>query len=110
MATKTLNLSSGIWRKITAANESGTCWITAISGSNRMLVNHTITPQGDTITVGSQEELDAGLDNHDNAFPLTIKDKVIDIPADSIDDVYYALFIATRPAASNIAKITTDVC
>lgn len=109
MVTNTYELTTNIWRRITAANESGTCWITQISGSNCIFINHTTSPQGDTITVGSQEEIDAGLDNHDNAFPLTTKDKIIDILTDHIDDVYYALFIANRPAASNIAKITADV-
>lgn len=109
MATVTYELTTSIWRRITAAGESGTCWVTELSDNIAILINHTTNPQGDTIPVGHADETTAGLNDHDNAFPLGFKDKALEIPADDAIDVYYALFIDNRPTTPNTAKITADV-
>ncbi len=109
MATTTYELTTNIWRRITAAGESGTCWVTELSDSIAIKINHTTNPQGDTIPVGDAAETTAGLNDHDNAFPLGFKDRAMEIPADDANDVYYALFIDNRPSTPNTAKITADV-
>lgn len=112
MATATYELTTNIWRRISAAGESGTCWILALSGNVCIFINHTVTPGAgppDTIAVGSQAEIDAGLNNHENAFPLGVDDRAISIPVDDVNDVYYALFIDNRPNDPGSAKINADV-
>lgn len=110
MSSTTYELTTGIWRKITTAGEAGTCWVTELSDSIAILINHTLTPGPDTIPAdGGSAEIAAGLDNHENAFPLGFKDRVISIPIDTDEDVYYALFIDNRPNTPNTAKITVDL-
>lgn len=110
MATTTYELTTDIWRKISDAGESGSCWVTELSDSIAIFINHTVTPGADTIPAdGGAAEIAAGLDNHQNAFPLGFKDRALEIPADDANDVYYALFIDNRPNTPNTAKITADV-
>ena len=112
MATVTYELTTNIWRRISAAGEGGTCWIVEMQDNQAIKINHTASPGAgppNTIEVGSAAEITAGLDDHENAYPLTFKDGAVTIPADSASDVYYALYVDNRTATVDTAKITADM-
>lgn len=110
MATETYELTTRIWRRITAAGESGTCWVTELQDNTSIKINHTVDGGADTIAAdGGAAEIAAGLDDHDDAYPLTFDDGAISIPADNANDIYYALYIDNTPSTVNTAKITADV-
>ncbi len=95
-------LSEDIWTRITDPGGDGTCWRCETS-AGYVMIDHTTAPQGDTIDVGSQSEIDAGI-NQNKGFPLKALDSPIAIPPDTSEDVYYALIVV-----SSSAILITDV-
>lgn len=85
MATIAKTLSTVVWTKITAAGESGTCWKKA---GGAIVIDHTDQETADTlslsntnVTVEKSKRVPLDRDN----------DNVLGIPADNIDDIYYAI-------------------
>ena len=111
MATTRYELTTSIWRRISAAGEEGTVWIKSIEAGNVIFIDHTTTPGAgppDTIEVGSAEETTAGI-NMNKAYPLRIPLEILEIVVDSASDVYYALLIDKDPNTAATAEMTADV-
>jgi hypothetical protein len=112
MSTTKYSLTHDVWRRISAAGESGTCWVKKIGeAGNGIFIDHTTTPGAgppDTIDVGSPEETAAGL-NKDKAFYLADMKRILEIPADNASDVYYAVYEDKYPNSPSTGEITADV-
>ncbi len=85
MATNAIDISSTVWTKITSSGESGTIWKKT---GGVIVIDHTDQETAATLplsntNVAVAKSKRAPLD-HDN-------DNVLDIPADNVDDIYYAL-------------------
>lgn len=94
MATTAITLSSTVWKRITAAGESGTCWRKT---GGAVVVDHTDGETADTlptsntnVTVAKAKRVPQDVDNSD----------VLGLPADNLSDIFYAL--AVNEDASNI--------
>lgn len=98
MATSIIELSNTVWTKITAAGESGTCWKKT---GGQIVVDHTDQESAETlptsntnVTVAKSKRVPLDEDN----------DNILNIPADNVSDIFYALSLS-----ENINKITVDV-
>ena len=111
MATIRYELTTSIWRRISAAGEEGTVWIKSIEAGNVIFIDHTTSPGAgppDTIEVGSAEETTAGI-NINKAYPLREQLRILEIVVDSVSDVYYALLIDKDTSTVATAEMTADV-
>ena len=97
MATTAITISKTVWTRITAAGESGTCWRKT---GGTIVVDHTDSDGSATlplvstlVTVAKSKRVP--LDGDDN--------NVLQIPADNVSDVYYAL--ATNEDAANVLAV-----
>ncbi len=111
MATVRYELTTSIWRRISAAGEEGTVWIKSIEAGNVIFIDHTTSPGAgppDTIEVGSAEETTAGI-NINKAYPLREQLRILEVVVDSASDVYYALLIDKDLSTVATAEMTADV-
>lgn len=111
MATTRYELTTSIWRRISAAGEEGTVWIKSIEAGNVVYIEHTISPGAgppDTIEEGSAAETTAGI-NRNMAFPLREQLRILEIVVDSVADVYYALLIDKDTDTAQTAELIVDV-
>lgn len=85
MATNTIDISSTVWTKITNAGESGTCWKKT---GGTIVIDHTDQETAATLPLSNTNVAVA----KSKRVPLDEdNDNVLDIPADNVDDIYYAL-------------------
>lgn len=89
-------LSEQVWTRITDPGQNGTCWRSACA-VGYIVIDHTESPQGDTVNVDSAEETAAGIDSNKGCAIKALDDPVF-IPADSSADVYYALITGCASA------------
>ena len=111
MATVNYELTTGIWRRISAAGEEGTAWIKSIEAGNVIYIDHTISPGAgppNTIEEGSAAETTAGI-NRETAYPLREQLKILPIEADTAADVYYAMMIDKDVNTVQTAELIADV-
>ena len=85
MATTAITLSNTVWKKLTAAGESGTCWRKT---GGQIVVDHTDQEGGATvaltsvnITVAKSKRVPLDGDNNN----------VLGLPADNVSDIFYGL-------------------
>ena len=85
MATTAITLSNTVWKKLTAAGESGTCWRKT---GGQVVVDHTDQEGGATvaltsvnITVAKSKRVPLDGDNNN----------VLGLPADNVSDIFYGL-------------------
>ena len=85
MATIAIALSTLMWTKITAAGESGTAWKKT---GHPILIDHTDAESAATlplsntnVTIAKAKRVPLDGDN----------DNVLSLPADNVNDIYYAL-------------------
>lgn len=94
MALTSYNILSTVWTRITAAGESGTCWKKT---GGAIVVSHTDQESAATlaltnanVTVAKSKRVPLDGDNND----------VLSLPADNVDDIFYAL--ATNEDVANV--------
>jgi len=97
MALTSYSILPTIWTRITAAGESGTCWKKT---GGAIVVSHTDQETAATlalananVTVAKSKRVPLDGDNND----------VLGLPADNVDDIYYAL--ATNEDAANVLAV-----
>lgn len=101
--TNPFTLTHAIWKKISNAGESGSMWIAAL-GEGFVFIDHTDEEGGDDIPQGSTVNL-----LKDKSFTLKKLDPILNVSADNVNDVYYALYIDSRTDTVETAKIITDM-
>lgn len=112
MSTKAVTLQHNKWVRLTDADQQGTCYVRQLPDAHFVYINHTENPGAgppDTIDHPSAEEIAAGLDDLNAAFPLSQDFGIIEIPVDSSADVYYALYIDRNPETTEAAILGVDV-
>jgi len=99
MATSAIDIVSTVWTKITDAGESGTVWKKT---GGTIVIDHTDQETAATLPLtNTNVKIDKS-----KRIPLDgDNDQIITIPADNVDDIYYAL--AINDDDSNI--LTVDV-
>ena len=85
MGTVAFELSKTLWKRITDAGTEGTCWKKT---AGQVVIDHTVDEGADTlptsntnVTVAKSKRVPQDKDNGE----------VLIIPADDVNDVYYAL-------------------
>jgi len=87
MTTIAKTLSKTVWTKITAAGESGTCWKKT---GGQIVIDHTDAETAATLALSNTNVTIA----KSKRVPLDGDNgNVLNIPADNVDDIYYALAI-----------------
>lgn len=85
MATTAITLSKTVWKKITAAGESGTCWKKT---GGQVVVDHTDAESGATLLLSNTNVTAA----KSKRVPLDGDNvEALSLPADNVSDVFYAL-------------------
>jgi len=104
MATQAFTLLPNIWQRITDKGQSGTLWTKSVSQYSVLIdhVNVSGAPE-DSFAEGSEMEASVGISIKKSFVVPTIDP--ITIPADSVDDVYYALYRSTDPEKSAITVV-----
>lgn len=97
MATTAITLSTTVWTKITDAGESGTCWKKT---GDTILIDHTTLEGGATLLLSN---VNVTVDKAKRVPVDGDSDNVLNLPADSASDVFYAL--ATGEGDSNILSV-----
>ena len=86
MATTAITLSKTVWTKITAAGESGTCWKKT---GDTIIIDHTDQESDATLPLSNVNVTIA----KSKRVPLDgDSNSVFHLPADNVNDVYYALW------------------
>lgn len=100
MATIAKTLSTTVWTKITAAGESGTCWKKT---GGAIVIDHTdqetaaTLPTSNTnVTVAKSKRVPLDRDNVN----------ILGIPADNVDDIYYAIALDDGETNTLIVDVT----
>ncbi len=94
MATTAISISKTVWTRITAAGESGTCWKQT---GGTIVIDHTDSDGSATLPLSAISVTVA----KSKRVPLNADDiGVLEIPADNVSDVFYAL--ATNDNSANV--------
>lgn len=93
------DLTPGIWKKISAAGQSGTTWQKDLENKARIYISHTDQEGGDDIAIGSTVNLEIECSA---MLPIDAKPSLALI-ADNGNDVFYATIIGAD------GKIITDM-
>lgn len=102
--TKKYTLIHGVWKKISAAGEGGTIWVSSLS-EGFIFIDHTDAEGGDDIAEGSTINL-----LREKAFVIKrVPDHPLCISPDNSNDIYYVLYIDSRPGTLETAVIIADM-
>lgn len=92
MAITSYTVNDTAWTAITAAGESGTCWLQQKPEEGRCVIHHSDSGTG-------------SLDIEDGYFLPDNKSEIVSIVADNVSDIFYA----RCSDADETATVVTDV-
>jgi len=104
MATTPFTLTPGVWQRITDKGQGGTAWIKSQSQFS-IVIDHVIvsgTPE-DSFDENSETESSVGISVLKSFAMPSIS--TVNIPADTSEDVYYALLKSTDPDKTAIVVV-----